>query len=231
MHNVFVIMAKHPTPGRVKTRLQPVYSAEQSAGIQSVFLVHLVERFLNLSIGRVVVCFDPPGTQPEFERLLFPLGEGAITFLPQSTGDLGARLADASRALANDFSRVFFFGVDSPDVPDEYLRTLVALLDTHDAVIAPTDDGGFWSMGVKTSIDLAPIFHDVEWSSGREMAQVVENLNRCAVSVALADAWTDVDRPADMVALMERLKNSPIAHDVGLFAKLIGVVQRNGVSP
>jgi len=223
-----VIMAKHPTPGRVKTRLQPTYSPEQSAAVQRIFLEHLVKRFTTLRLGQIVVCYDPPETRDSFAGLL-PATATHVLFLPQSAGDLGARLALASRKLADDFARIFFFGVDSPDVPDTHLHAIITHLDSHPVVIAPTDDGGFWSIGHRREIDLANVLTGIEWSSGREMAQVVEHLNRDAVPVAMAEAWTDVDRPDDLSALLTRLNSSPAAHDGELLAKLLPVINGNGV--
>src|SRR5436190_23431380 len=39
-----VVMAKAPVPGRVKTRLMPELTAEQTADVQRVFLPHVTNR-------------------------------------------------------------------------------------------------------------------------------------------------------------------------------------------
>src|SRR4051812_46507951 len=48
-----IVMAKVPQAGRVKTRLMPDLSAEQAAGVQKVFVAHLVDRLRRLEFGRV----------------------------------------------------------------------------------------------------------------------------------------------------------------------------------
>jgi glycosyltransferase A (GT-A) superfamily protein (DUF2064 family) len=53
--------------------------------------------------------------------------------MPQSAGDLGARLAAASYSMPGD---VLFFGVDSPDVPMPFIERAMDLLRHNDVVVA-----------------------------------------------------------------------------------------------
>lgn len=211
-----VIMAKYPTPGRVKTRLQPVLSEEESAEVQRVFLLHMLDRLVALAAGDVVVCFDPPNAAEAFEALI----GGHARLLRQSAGDLGDRLADAAVSLRADYDRVLFFGVDSPDLPEKHLLDMIRQTLSHDATLAPTEDGGFWAMGVRTNLDLAGLLRGIEWSSGREYAQTLDRLKTHGCTVGLGRQWFDVDRAGDLVALNERLIGSHATDDRLLFAQL-----------
>lgn len=211
-----VIMAKYPTPGRVKTRLQPVLSEDESAEVQRVFLLHVLDRLVALAAGDVVVCFDPPEAAQAFGALI----DGRARLLPQSAGDLGDRLADAAISLRADYDRVLFFGVDSPDLPEKHLLEMIRQTLSHDASLASTADGGYWAMGAKTSIDLAEVLRGIEWSSGREYAQTLDRLKTHGCSVGLGSQWFDIDRAGDLIALNERLIGSHAADDRLLFAQL-----------
>ena len=224
-----VIMAKFPTPGRVKTRLQPRLSAEESAEVQRVFLLHMVDRLCGLGAGDMIVCFDPPDAAEAFGELI---GD-RVGLLVQSPGDLGDRLTGAAVGLRDEYERVLFFGVDSPDVPAGHLSGLIDLTLAHAASIAPTEDGGFWALGLKTDVDLAPIVGGIEWSSGREYAQTTDRLKTHVVDVGIGKHWTDVDRVEDLIALNERLIGSHATDDRLLFAQikdLCPVLARDGTA-
>ncbi len=222
-----VVMAKYPTPGRVKTRLQPRLSPDESAEIQRIFIQHTVERLGYLGAGDLVVCFDPPEQAEAFAELI----EDRAALLAQSDGDLGQRLANVLLALADEYERVLFLGVDSPDVPEQHLLDLIEQTLLHDATIAPTQDGGYWGLGIKSGIDLGPILASIEWSSGVEYQQTMDRLETHGIEVGVGKKWSDVDHVEDLVALYERLIASHDSDDRLLFAQikdLCPVLTRDG---
>jgi rSAM/selenodomain-associated transferase 1 len=208
-----VVMTKFPAAGRVKTRLVPPLSAEQAARLHEAFLLHLLQR---LHAWRVVVCFDPPQREAEMRRLV------DVELIPQQSGDLGQRLAAAAAASrpGAPADYLIFLGVDSPDVPEAYLHRVAELSAGHDVVIAPADDGGYWSVALGPRVDAEKCFADIEWSTGRELAQTLERAKHLGYNVALADQWADVDRPEDLRRLLERLKRSGDVDDRRLLDRL-----------
>jgi rSAM/selenodomain-associated transferase 1 len=206
-------MAKYPTPGAVKTRLMPALTADQAARVQREFLLHVVGR---LSPRRVITCYDPPESEAEMRGLL----DANLEVMPQSAGDLGARLAAATIAARRVSDRLIFLGVDSPDVPIKFIDRVADLLSQHDLVIAPADDGGYWSVALTSRVAAEKLFDGIEWSTGREFAQTLERAQHLGYNVAVADQWADVDRPEDLVRLIERLKRSHDPDDRELLARL-----------
>ena len=207
---VVVVMAKSPTPGRVKTRLVPPLTADDAARLHREFLLHVVHR---LRTWPIIACHDPPDAQAEMRGLLV-----GVDLLPQSDGDLGERLTAAAKE--SGAREVIFLGADSPDVPEAHLRRVAALLSEHDVVIAPAEDGGFWSVALSSRADPGKLFTGIEWSTGREGAQTLERARGLGYNVALADPWADVDRPEDLRRLLERLRTSNDPDDQQLLARL-----------
>ena len=199
-----VVMGKLPAAGRVKTRLVPPLSFEQAADVHGIFLRHTLERLADAGLD-VALCFDPPdagGAMRERYAALSP----KLSFHPQSGGDLGDRLVAAVETLGKE-SAVLFLGCDSPDVPEGHLCDALARLRIGaDLVIGPCDDGGYWCLGVAAGVDLRPVVEGVKWSSGRELEQTRRNALAAGLSVADAPAWSDVDRPADLATLADRLR-------------------------
>ena len=209
----FVVMTKFPEAGRVKTRLVPAISAAHAARVHREFLLHVVDR---LSPRRVIACYDPPQREAEMRDLL---GEG-VELIAQADGDLGDRLAAATAAARRMAENLIFFGVDSPDVPLAFVDRVGESLASHDVVIAPADDGGYWSVALARRVEAAKLFVGIEWSTGREGAQTLERAKALGYNVALADRWADVDRPEDLRRLIERLRSSNTPDDRQLLARL-----------
>ena len=197
-------------PGRVKTRLVPPLTAAVAARLHREFLLHVVHR---LRTWPIIACHDPPDAQSEMRGLLV-----GVDLLPQSDGDLGARLASAAKQCGA--REVIFLAADSPDVPDTHLHRVADLLSEHDVVIAPAEDGGFWSVALSSRADPEKLFAGIKWSTGREGAQTLERARSLGYNVALADRWADVDRPADLRRLLARLRSSPEPDDQHLLARL-----------
>ncbi|MCS7033925.1 MAG: DUF2064 domain-containing protein [Phycisphaerae bacterium] len=223
---VAVVMTKLPEAGRVKTRLMPALSAAEAARVHEVFLVHWVGRLMGLKFDRVVICYDPPGSEPAF-RAILPLGR-RLDFVAQAAGDLGARLASAAESQLCSGRGIVFFGVDSPDVPEgkidliwQRVRAGASALSPQ-VVLAPCSDGGFWALGLTGRIDCRRLLERIHWSSGTEYRQLLDRASAlgCDAPELPEAAWDDVDHPADLAKLLRRLSRSGLESDAALYNAL-----------
>lgn len=190
---VILLFAKAPVPGRVKTRLQPVLSPEQSAELHSSFVGDVLEWLAGFtSIADIEVHLDEStGAWSEFPypRVL------------QSEGDLGQRMWNAfEHAFSEGRHQVLILGSDAPTLPKEHLNAV--LNSPADASFGPTEDGGYYAIQLRS---LPPdIFEGVEWSTSRALEQSIAAARRCGLTVALGPRWFDIDTPADLVKLVSR---------------------------
>lgn len=191
-------MCKYPTPGRVKTRLTPDLSADQAAGVARAFLLHLHSR----SDDSTAYFVDPLAAPwPDL------IGEALIH--PQAAGDLGDRLIAATTDVRQTYARpVLFLGLDSPDLPDAALARAAEAVQSADVVLGPTDDGGYWCLGLSRRVDPTALLKAIDWSSGREFTQTLQRAESLGYRTQIVDPWPDVDRIADLSALMIRLSRS-----------------------
>ncbi|HYO09360.1 MAG TPA: TIGR04282 family arsenosugar biosynthesis glycosyltransferase [Tepidisphaeraceae bacterium] len=226
-----VVMTKFPQAGRVKTRLMPALSGEQAAATHEAFLVHLCGRLARMEWGRRVICHDPPDCGPALRALV----GRAFEYLPQGGGDLGARMAAAAVASSaaartgDPGGALLFIGVDSPDVPTAALAAAARLVKTHDVVLGPSADGGYWSVALARRVDPVALLSRIEWSSGRELDQTLERARALGYNVARADAWPDVDYPPDLRRLVARLRASDDPADGALLGRLLAVLPARSV--
>lgn len=213
------LIAKHPMPGKVKTRLTTELTPEVAALVQEAFVLHWGER-LAMSGGPLpAVYFDPAEAADEFAKLM-PESLRPVCS-PQPPGNLGERLQAIAREMATPLPFCpMFIGADSPDVPEKTLMGALKAVRRGRVVVGPAGDGGFWCLGLGPSVDAAVVLTGIEWSSGQEQAQVVAAARRGGYDVVLAGMWDDVDRPDDLRRLLRRLKKSRDRMDRRLLQRL-----------
>ena len=113
-------MAKHPVPGRVKTRLAAALGADTACALYRAFVLDLAERLGGLPYA-VTWAYTPPDAP--FAELL----PGARC-RPQHGRDLGERLAAAiADELAEAPGAVLAIGADAPHVPAAALAEAAGL--------------------------------------------------------------------------------------------------------
>jgi uncharacterized protein len=196
--SALAIFGREPIAGRVKTRLIEALGAEGSAALYRAFLDDTLEKCRALDGFDVSLWLaDPPVGRIDL----------GVRVEVQAPGDLGARMADAiARELASH-ERVVIAGSDAPTLPAEHLRRLVALLDEADLALGPAADGGFYAIGARARIDLAP--SAIEWSTSRALGQTIARAREHRLAVALTSPWYDVDTADDLRLLRAHLAIDP----------------------
>jgi rSAM/selenodomain-associated transferase 1 len=197
----FVLMAKAPRVGSVKTRLVPFLSADEAAELSRSFIRDMsanIAELIRAAPELGVVAFAPAGDEAAFAGLL-PDGFG---LLAQRGADLGERLRNVSEdLLAAGVGAVCMINSDSPTLPAAYLRQSAALLHRPGdrVVLGAAEDGGYYLIGLKRSH--RHLFRRIDWSTERVFAQSVERAREIGLEAASLPAWYDVDDAASLQRL------------------------------
>ncbi len=193
-----IIFAKAPLPGRVKTRLIPMLGDEGAAALAARMLVRTLEEALASEVGPVELCGDPDPDHRDWDPHLRPFRSGLQTSA-QGEGDLGERLARATRRAIDGGEKVMLIGSDCPALDRERLVEAEKLLAEADAVIHPARDGGYVLLGL-SRYDPS-LFEDSAWSTSIVAETTIERMRALGWSVRVAATLQDVDEPADLAAL------------------------------
>ena len=190
-----IVFVKAPRPGAVKTRLAKAIGAPAARSAYR----QLVEMLLNhlQGLGGVEVCFSPDDAGSEIQHWL---KERWISS-PQGGGDLGPRLHSAfQRAFHAGAKRVAIIGSDCPAVKVEDIREAWGGLQTHDVVLGPATDGGYWLIGLR---QLQPnLFRGVQWSTENVFAETIQRVQHASLSVHLLRELADVDTDREWRAFL-----------------------------
>jgi len=196
------IMAKRPQAGEVKTRLCPPLTPEEAAELALRFLLDKLDQVCRLAGIDRFIAFSPPDAEAFFANQT----GGAFSLLPQRGNDLGERLADlADRLLGDGFGVVTIIGTDSPTLPDAVLVEAHEVLtrDQADVVLGPTDDGGYYLIGLRRPSRV--LFRGIAWSTDTVLSQTVANAGMAGLRTHLLPAWYDVDVESDLHRLARDL--------------------------
>ncbi|WP_254061884.1 TIGR04282 family arsenosugar biosynthesis glycosyltransferase [Granulicella sp. L60] len=208
------VMAKAPRPGRVKTRLAPPLSLEEAAAINICFLRDTTENLAAVCGGdgaaaAGVISYTPVGDEALFDNLL-PAG---FVLVPQRGDGFGERLlGTVEDLLACGYGSVCLIDSDSPTVPAAAFEQAVEELRRPEdrVVIGPSDDGGYYLIGVKRAH--RELFADITWSTTSVYAETMAAASAAGIEVVELPLWYDVDDGATLdVLTAELLRDTPPA--------------------
>jgi len=215
--DILVIMAKHPLPGTVKTRLARSIGDEAAAGLAKAFLEDLIDRLHHCG-NRLVLATSPnnPPATNYFQTLATNL-KGHCQLWSQPAGSLGNRLeqvtADHLGQQPGDHNRVVVIGSDSPTLPTTTIRAAFETLKHTHVVLAPADDGGYVLIGL--SCPVPSLFEGIDWSTPRVLQQTRQQLTASNTPFVELPGWYDIDTLDDLIRLDNELDHRTPEADGG----------------
>jgi len=192
-------MAKEPVAGRVKTRLCPPCTHEQAAMLATALLVDtLAAVAATPAAWRTIALEGDPGPW-------LPTGFGVVA---QRGDGLDERLA---AAFDDAGAPAVVIAADTPQVTPELLGLALATLGRHDvdAVLGPTDDDGYWILGLRRSDPRAVV--GVPMSSPLTLTAQRARLDELGLRVIELPPLRDVDTIADARAVADDIPHSSFA--------------------
>jgi uncharacterized protein len=183
MRTQWLVMAKAPVPGRVKTRLCPPCTPTQAARLAAAALADTL----------AVVGADAGGVRTAVLSGAYAVPHG-WRVAPQRGDGLAARLHHAFLDTRLPGTASLLVGMDTPQLTPSLLRAADATLTTAgvDAVLGPAEDGGWWVLGLRDPAH-ASLVRTVAMSTDHTGADTLAALRRRGLRVALLPTLRDVD--------------------------------------
>lgn len=202
--SALIIMAKQPAVGRTKTRLCPPLTPVEAAALYQALLQDTIELGASLEGIQLAIAVTPPEAADDLRQISPP----DTLLLPVACADIGDCLNQVlNRLLAAGYSQAIAINSDGPTLPVAYVRQALAWLSDADVVLGPSEDGGYYLIGLKQP--QPELFRDIEWSSERVTAQTLTRAEALGLNVALLPLWYDVDTAADIDRLQAELATLP----------------------
>jgi rSAM/selenodomain-associated transferase 1 len=199
---VICVFAKPPVPGRAKTRLAAEVGEAAAAALARTFLRDTWAAVTALRWARHILATTDAGTAG--------LAEIDAEERPQGPGDLGARLERIlGRALREGARFALAIGADTPGLPARLLEEARDALATAPAVLGPSEDGGFYLLGIRRCPP--GLLAGLPWSRRDTFACTLARLHERGLETRVLLPWFDVDHARDLERLRGLLDRGEIA--------------------
>lgn len=199
--NAYIIMTRLPEPGKTKTRLLPLFSAEDCAALHEAFLRDIREMAEELRPDTALFVSYTDETEDAEERIRAYL-PGADGYLPQRGETLGERMLCAfSEVFSRGYQRVVLTGTDLPELSGAQLRTAFAALSAAELVLNPTEDGGYYLVGMRRLCD---VFRLDAYGGNDVFSKTLQSAETQGISVSCGARLMDLDTPEEFRRLSAR---------------------------
>ena len=193
------LFAKAPVAGRVKTRMQPALTAEQSAELATEMMWQSADKVSTFWPGNFTLSVTPDRSHRLFSQLVEKYN---CAVCDQIDGDLGVRMgAVLSSGIAATGGAVVM-GCDVPQIPPGVLQQAWSWMQQGYNVIGPATDGGFYLLGLH-KFDHA-LFDQVVWGESEVLNRVLEQAETLGLTFQKLPTLFDVDEIADLMLLVEQ---------------------------
>lgn len=201
---IILLFIKAPVKGEVKTRLAAALGDDAALDLYRRFVLDILDTLDRTGIP-VSICYSPSDSGNSVARWLGP----GRHYQPQEGADVGERMQNAfQQAFSGGATRAVLIGSDIPDLPAQVLSDAMAGLLTHDAVIGPALDGGYYLVGFRSDTFLPGIFRGIEWSTDTVLTGTLAVFAREGRAVLRLPPWRDVDTLEDLRDLSARGRRS-----------------------
>jgi hypothetical protein len=203
LNRTLVIMAKAPRPGMVKTRLMESLPLPAVTALYRCLLEDTLALATSLtSVEVAVMC--PEVDQNELAQLL----GNTVQVVAQRGEGLAAGLTSVFRHFtAGGRQHVIAFNSDSPHLPPLVLDSAFQILATHDVVVGPTHDGGYYLVGAKAAH--TALFESDSMGTGSALDRLLTRAKALELSTSFTEPFYDIDIANDLVLLARELELAP----------------------
>lgn len=187
-----MIFAKVPEHGKVKTRLAETIGEDKALQIYLKLLQHTHEVASKVDSDKLVFYATSPD---DFDMLDYY----RLPKTTQNGDDLGERMKDAfKRAFAQNYDQVVIIGSDCYQLTTDILEEAFENLATHDFVLGPAADGGYYLLGMNYIQEA--LFDGKQWSTEDVFLDTMLDIKSMEASYHILETLSDVDREEDLTA-------------------------------
>ena len=204
-----VVMARWPAANRCKQRLKHDLSrcdgvlnaAESAMRIQRQLTRHTASVVASMETARTIsstLAIDGLGPNAA-RRWGEQLGLTKVNL--QGTGNLSCRIKRQLLMCQSNELSTLFIGTDLPDLNSNDLRSAITSLQSHDLVLGPALDGGYWLIGFSPKLLRRPHHWPLEgipWGTANVLEQTTAKAGQNLLSTALIAKRNDLDHLSDL---------------------------------
>lgn len=188
--NLLIVFIKNPVEGTVKTRLGASIGSKNALQVYKKLLAHTRYVASEADCSRQLwyssmIDRRDSWKADQFNKRL------------QQGSDLGERMSRAFReGFEAGYKRVVIIGSDCAELAPDHIEQAFEALERNDAVIGPSQDGGYYLLGLADFRD--EVFRDVAWSTPEVYETTTELFEGLGMTYLVLETLNDIDMLEDL---------------------------------
>ncbi|OAN62888.1 hypothetical protein A8B79_01280 [Balneola sp. EhC07] len=184
-----VVFVKNAVPGKVKTRLAKTIGDQEALEVYLRLLEITKREVLKVDANKEVWYAWDIGKDDIWEEELF-------SKKIQIDGDLGEKMKNAFEdSFKNGRNKMVLIGSDCPTLTSKIIEEAFAKLDENDVVFGPSEDGGYYLIGMSSY--KPEVLEGIDWSTERVMEQTELRAQENEIKLAKLQVLNDIDNEHD----------------------------------
>jgi rSAM/selenodomain-associated transferase 1 len=189
---LLIIFVKNPELGKCKTRLAATIGDEKALNFYRNMLKRTKEVAEKVDADKAIYYSsfidknDLWSDEPSFYKSL-----------QNENPDLGIKMQSAfEEAFQDGYDSVCIIGSDCYALDEKVIEKAFKSLENKDAVLGPSNDGGYYLLGMKQLHN--QLFVNKEWSTESVASDTINDFRNLKLSFDLLDELTDIDNEEDL---------------------------------
>lgn len=184
-----VVFVKNAVPGKVKTRLAKTIGEKEALDVYLKLLEITKKEVLKVGANKEVWYAWDIGKDDIWKEDIF-------SKKIQIDGDLGEKMKHAFEdSFRNGCSKMVLIGSDCPTLTSKIMEDAFAKLDDNDVVFGPSEDGGYYLIGMSSY--KPEVLKGIDWSTERVMEQTELRAEESKIKLAKLQVLNDIDNEHD----------------------------------
>lgn len=185
---LIIVFVKNPELGKVKTRLAHSIGNQKALDVYKCLLKHTHNVLSNCNYSCAVffnVQIDNNGLWNEkcFKKFI------------QKGDTLGEKMNNAfEKGFEIGYQKIIILGSDLPDLDNDLIKNAFSKLTLNDYVIGPSEDGGYYLLGMK-KLNSA-LFKNKKWSTNSVFVDTLKDVKDS--KIGLLPKLNDIDTFEDL---------------------------------
>ena len=190
-NSLLIIFYRNPELGKVKTRLAKTLGDEKALAIYLKLSSYTRQTTEGLALDKQVYYSEFADTEDHWSNSLYQKKV-------QQGIDLGDRMNNAfASAFTSGYKSVCIIGTDCIELTSAMITNAYEQLLTHDAVIGPAVDGGYYLLGMKKLH--SEVFINKSWSHPSVCADTIFDFKNLKLSYSTLEKLSDIDEESDLL--------------------------------
>lgn len=184
-----IIFVKNPIPGEVKTRLAKTIGDIKAHQVYIELLKHTRDITVSLNIDKIVYYSKYIDEKDLWDSNIYKK-------CVQSGSSLGERMKNAIKEQLLNHSSVSLIGSDNYELSSEIIIDSFELLKDCDVCIGPSEDGGYYLIGLNEIQE--DLFINKKWSTSDVFQDILKDIKNLKLKLSLLPVLSDIDDEADL---------------------------------